>query len=244
MTLLRSTSDLAQLRDCKRRLLAVFAHPDDESYGCAGAMARAAADPDTAVVLLCLTHGEASSGFEALTPKEIGALREERLQRVAAILGLDGLLLETLPDGRLARLPLDELARPVLDALSALEPDVVIAHDPKGVNGHADHIASHWAVRIALREHPGTRLAMVVYPEEISEAAKPRLLFPTGTAEIDVILELSEAEIDAKEACLRVHEALVTLRPDGPGRHIARPPREHFDWLDRDCTPPEQDLLD
>ncbi len=243
MTLIRTAADLAQLRDHERRLLAVFAHPDDESYGCAGVMARAAADPDTAVVLLCLTHGEASSVFDGQTPDEIGAVREERLQQVAAILGLDGLIVETLPDGGLARLPVDELARPVVEALHALQPHVVIAHDPKGVNGHADHIASHWAVRFAMREHSSSRLAMVVYPEEISEAAKPRLLFPTKTAEMDVIVELSEAEIDAKEACLRVHEALVTLRADGPGHYLERPPREHFDWLEGDCTPPAGDLL-
>ncbi len=243
MTLLRSASELATLRHHERRLLAVFAHPDDEAYGCAGVMARAAADPDTAVVLLCLTHGEASSLFPELSPAEIGTLREERLRQVAEILKLDGLVVASLPDSRLARLPVDELAQPVVDALEAFDPQVVIAHDPKGVNGHADHIASHWAVRFATRERPQTRVAMVAYPEAISEAAKPRLLFPTPDAEIDVVVELSEAEIDAKEACLRAHDALVTLRPDGPGRYLARPPREHFDWLDGDCTPPAAGLF-
>ena len=112
MKIARTPESLKALSRRKKRLLAVFPHPDDEAYGCAGALARAGRDPDAAAVLLCLTRGEASKmGPErGLSPDEVGALREGRLREVADILRLDGLVVETLPDSRLARCDLDEVA--------------------------------------------------------------------------------------------------------------------------------------
>jgi len=245
VTLLRTAHDLRALRVQPRRLLAVFAHPDDEAYGCAGALARAGRDARAAAVLLCVTRGEASSmgRQRGLTPEQVGALRERRLEDVAAILGLDGLLVPGLPDGRLARADLDVLAEPIRAAIEAFAPQVIVTHDARGVNGHADHIAVHWAVRHALRGRQEARLALIAYTAETAEAAKPRLLFPTAMEEIDATLDLGPAEIDAKEACLRVHEAPVTLRADPQGAFIVRPPVEHYDFLDQRCAPPVDDLF-
>jgi len=245
MTVIRTASHLASLRAHPRRLLAVFAHPDDEAYGCAGALARAGADGQAATVLLTLTRGEASSmGRElGLTPTEVAALREARLEEVAALVHLDGLLIPGLPDGQLARLDLDAVAAPILEVLRSFAPNVVVTHDARGVNGHADHIAVHWAVRRALTAVGGARLALVAYPPETAEAARPRLLFATSTEEIDITLALDGAEIEAKEACLRVHEALVTLRADGAdAEKSVRPPVEHFDVLGASFDPPVADL--
>ena len=232
-------------RGAARRLLAVFPHPDDEAYGCAGALARAGADPEAAAAVLTLTDGEASSVLAAtgLSREEIAALRRARMQAVQRQLALDALAMPGLPDGRLARLDLHALAAPVEAALAALEPHVVIAHDPRGVNGHADHIAAHFAVRLALRTRPHVRLAMVAYPSAVAESARPRLLFATKDEELDVRLALTETEIEAKEACLRLHDGLVTLRPDGPDGALRRPPVEHYDLLGEAFSPLLDDLF-
>ncbi len=244
MPLIRTVDDLHVLRSKPRRLLAVFAHPDDEAYGCAGALARAGADPDTATVLLTLTRGEASSlgRRQGLTPEQIGAMREQRLEQVAAHVDLDGLLVPGLPDGGLARESLDALVAPVRAAVEAFAPQVVVTQDARGVNGHADHIATHWAVRDALRDAPEVRLALIVYTPETAEEAKPRLLFPTPEAEIDATLQLTPPEIEAKEACLRVHEALITLQ-DAEGDLVQRPPVEHYDFLADPQDPTATDLF-
>lgn len=246
MPLARRFESLAALRARPRRLLAVFPHPDDEAYGCAGALARYGGRQDTATVLLCLTRGEASAlGRErGLTRGEVGALRERRLEQVAELVALDALLVPGLPDGRLAHLPLATVDAPVREVLGAFAPQVVIGHDARGVNGHADHIAAHWAVRRALAGAARRRFAMLAYTDEVCEAARPRLLFPTPAEEIDATLELGEAEIDAKEACLRVHEALVTLRPGGAAPLHLRPAVEHYDFLGEDHAPPLAGLFD
>ena len=120
----------------------------------------------------------------------------------------------------------------------------MITADARGVNGHKDHVAVHWAVRRALEAHPKTRLALLAYPPEVSETALPRLIFPTAEAEIDASLTLSDSERDTKEACLRVHEALVTLSPDGDDSTlVVRPPVEHYDLLGESHAPRLVDLF-
>lgn len=241
----RSAAALRELCDHPRRLLAVFAHPDDEAYGCAGALARAGADDEAAAVLCCLTRGEASTVLAAdgLDREAIARLREDRLVRVGNRLALDGLIVPGLPDGRLAREPLARLGDAVAQVLDAFDPQVVVTHDPRGVNAHPDHIAAHWAVRRALEGRAPRRLAMIVYLQEMADAIAPRLLFPTPEAEVDVVLDLSPTEIEAKEACLRIHEALVTLRPEGGEGLLVRPPVERYDLLREDLSPPSGDLF-
>jgi LmbE family N-acetylglucosaminyl deacetylase len=246
MALITESAGLAALRDRPKRLLAVFAHPDDEAYGAAGALARAGADPDAAAALLTLTSGEASSLAPRmnLSPSGMAKLREERLEEVAAITGIDALLLARLPDGRLAREPLSRVAAAVRAAVEALRPQVIVTHCPRGVNGHPDHIAAHWAVRAALDgDGDGRpRLAMAAYPKALTEDI-PRLIFATADEEIDAVLYLAGAEADAKEACLRVHDALVTLRDDADPKLWRRPATEHFDFLGEELHPPVADLF-
>ncbi len=236
---IRAAEALRELRDRPRRLLAVFAHPDDEAYGCAGAFARYGAREDTATALLCLTRGEAASiGRErGIAPADLGAMRERRLETVAERVHLDGLLVPGLPDSGLAACSLPELAAPVVAAMEALRPHVVIAGDARGVNAHPDHIAAHWAVRRALEDYADpVRVAMLAYPPEVAEDAKPRLLFATKREEIDIVLTLDDDEIDAKQDCLAVHEAMISMRGED-GRPV-RPPLERFDLLGEAFDPP------
>ncbi|MHC4549236.1 MAG: PIG-L deacetylase family protein [Planctomycetota bacterium] len=245
MALIRAVEGLASLRGCARRVLAVFPHPDDEAYGCAGTLARAGADPEAAAVLFCVTRGEASSMGPArgLRPAEVGDLRERRLEQVAAILRLDGLVVGDFPDGGLDRSDARALAAAVRRVIEAFRPQVLIGHDPRGVNAHPDHIATHWATRHALAGEDAVRFAMLAYPPSVAEAARPRLLFPTPLEEIDAVLHLTPDEIEAKERCLRIHEALVTLQPGGDGRLLHRPPVERYDFLGEERSPPVSDLF-
>ena len=88
-------------------VLAVVAHPDDESFGLGAVIDRLAAG-GTAVHVLCYTHGEASTLNE--TGTDLHRARESELRRASTELGAASVTLLDYPDGRLAGIPPGELA--------------------------------------------------------------------------------------------------------------------------------------
>ena len=245
MALIRNATDLAAFRSRARRVLAVFPHPDDESYGPAGTLYRIGQEADAATAVFIMTRGEASSmgPQKGISRDEVAALRRERLERVDQALGLDALLIGELPDGGMAHRPMAELTAAVAACLDAFDPHVVIAHDPRGVNAHPDHIAAHWAIRAALVDRPDIRLAMLAYLSDVVEQVKPRLMFATPDEAVDCVIELSEDEAAVKERCLDIHEAIITLQGDGADGRIVRPPIERYDFFGENLDPPVRDLF-
>src|SRR5579875_1875275 len=88
-------------------VLAVVAHPDDESFGL-GALLDMLAAGGAAVHVLCYTHGEASTVNE--TRADLRRAREAELRQAAAELGVASVTLLDYPDGRLAEIRPAELA--------------------------------------------------------------------------------------------------------------------------------------
>ena len=138
----------------KLTLLAVLAHPDDESFGMGGTLALYAAR-GVDVHLVCATRGEVGEvtpdlleGFES-----IAKLRESELRCAAGVLGLTGVhFLDYRDSGMpgsadnthpqaLAAQPLDEVAAKVVRTIRELKPQVVLTFDPIGGYRHPDHIA-------------------------------------------------------------------------------------------------------
>lgn len=129
-----------------RRLTAVCAHPDDESFGLGGVIA-ACTDHGARVDLVCLTRGEASTLGD---PTDLAARRGRELRCAADQLGLARVALLDLPDGGLAEVPLDRLAEAV--ATAARDTDGFLVFDDDGVTGHRDHQrATAAALAVAVR---------------------------------------------------------------------------------------------
>ena len=227
----------SRIAPAAQRALLIVPHPDDESYGGAGSLARLGADPDTSVSMLFLTSGEAATiGKErGIPPDELATMREGRCARVRDRLGLDRLFFARLPDGRLSHRPIDELVTAIDAALETTDPHVVVGHDPRGVNAHPDHIASHWGIRTSLRANARSvvRWVQFAHDQESVEAAAPRLLFATPEDRIHCSITFDEREAALKEACLLEHEAVVTILPEvaeAEGK-ILRPPREDWEFF-------------
>src|SRR3989442_14874930 len=85
-----------------RTILAIFAHPDDESLACGGTLARLS-DAGARVVLMCASRGERGSVSDpALVPDgDLAGVRTRELQDPAAVLGIADLILLDHPDGDL-----------------------------------------------------------------------------------------------------------------------------------------------
>jgi LmbE family N-acetylglucosaminyl deacetylase len=146
-------------------ILAVLAHPDDESFGIGGTLALYA-QKEYDVYYLCATRGEAGTvdeehlrGFSSTAE-----MRTDELMRAAKQLGLrdvfflgyrDSGMPDTEenkhPDAQINH-PIDEVAGRVVKYIRELKPDVVLTHDPIGGYKHPDHIHIHKATKLAFEK--------------------------------------------------------------------------------------------
>jgi LmbE family N-acetylglucosaminyl deacetylase len=137
-------------------LLAIFAHPDDETFGIGGTMARCAAR-GIPVTMLCATRGEVGEitpGSEA-TPDTLGRFREQELRDAMGILGVSDVRflgfrdsgMQGSPENEdqraLVRAHPDAVTHMLVRAIRELRPDVVATWDESGGYGHPDHVAIH-----------------------------------------------------------------------------------------------------
>jgi LmbE family N-acetylglucosaminyl deacetylase len=174
-------------------LMAVFAHPDDETFGIGGTLARYGADPTVRVVLVCATRGEAGeiSDPSLATPERLGDVREQELRCAGDLLGADALHFLGYRDSGMAGTPenqdpralamanSDEVVGRIVALLRREHPDVVVTHDETGGYGHPDHIAVHHHTRAAFAAAGDPSR----YPEQIEaglEPYRPRKLYYTA----------------------------------------------------------------
>ncbi|WP_240643893.1 mycothiol conjugate amidase Mca [Antribacter gilvus] len=166
------------------RLMAVHAHPDDESSKGAATMARYVAEGVEVLVVTC-TGGERGDilnpSFDASahagldTPEGMSALRRDEMAAAAAALGVrqtwlgfvdsglpEGDPLPPLPEGCFALVPIEDAARPLVELVRAFRPHVMTTYDPSGGYPHPDHIKCHEVSMEAFRSagdperYPGT----------------------------------------------------------------------------------------
>lgn len=179
-----------------RTLLVILAHPDDESFGPGGTLAKYA-HTGTAVHYLCGTRGE-SGTVDALHMNgyaDVAALRTHELLCASEHLGLAGVHFLGYRDSGMAgtadnahaeslhSAPLDEVAQRILGYVDRIKPDSILTHDQYGGYGHPDHIKLHQAVMRAYELRYGVEwralpngLWAVARP---ASAAPPRLYFAT-----------------------------------------------------------------
>jgi LmbE family N-acetylglucosaminyl deacetylase len=129
------------------RLLAVLAHPDDESLGVGGTLAKYAAE-GCEVSLLTATRGGAGRYLtfppghpEHPGPLALAEIREAELRSAAAELGVADVTLLDYPDRFVDRAEPHHAIAAIAGHIRRIRPDVVISFGPDGAYGHPDHIA-------------------------------------------------------------------------------------------------------
>ncbi|MGA9347676.1 MAG: PIG-L family deacetylase [Anaerolineae bacterium] len=140
----------------QRTLLVVFAHPDDESFGIGGTLARYAAE-GVHVVLACATMGEAGKIHDPSlgTREQLAEIREHELRCACDVLGISELHLLGYRDSGMAGSPDNDDPRSLVQAdpaevvgkivrvIRQVCPQVVVTFEEGGGYGHPDHIAIH-----------------------------------------------------------------------------------------------------
>src|SRR5215470_11191431 len=125
------------------KLMCILAHPDDESLGTGGTLAKYAAE-GVATYVVCATRGEkgrfGESG-ERPPPEVVGRVREGELRAAAAVLGVREVTFLDYIDAELDRADPRQAAANIADRIVEVRPHVVITFGPEGAYGHPDHIA-------------------------------------------------------------------------------------------------------
>jgi LmbE family N-acetylglucosaminyl deacetylase len=125
-------------------VLAIFAHPDDESLACGGTLARLA-DAGVRTVVMCASRGEAGSISDPalVLDGDLGRTRERELRDAAAVLGVAEVIVMDHPDGDLRWDHVPELHDEIVAAIRRCRPDAVITFAEDGLYWHLDHVGVH-----------------------------------------------------------------------------------------------------
>ena len=160
-----------------RRLLGVFAHPDDEVF-CAGGTMAQAAEAGAEVMIVSATRGERGQIRDAsiATRRTLGAVREGELSAAAAELGVQHVQVLAYADGTLQH-HRSSLGAAITDIMQQFDPDTVITFGADGGYGHPDHVAISGLTTQAFRAHArdrnrGQRLYHAVFPPRRTSMAE------------------------------------------------------------------------
>lgn len=171
------------------RILAIHAHPDDESSKGAATMARYVAEGHRVMVLTC-TGGERGDILNPAMDKpgvleNIKAVREQEMANAVAALGVEhkwlgyvdsglpeGDPLPPLPEGSFALADTDEVTAKVVETIREFQPHVIITYDENGGYPHPDHLKVH-EVSMRAWEDAGNP----DYHPELGAAWEPKKLY-------------------------------------------------------------------
>lgn len=152
------------------RLMCVLAHPDDESLGTGGTLAKYAAE-GAETYLVTATRGERGRfGGSGERPGDVvvGETRETELRGAARELGVREVIVLGFPDGGLDAVPPAIAQEAIAEQLRRIKPQVVVTFGPDGAYGHPDHIAvsqltTAAVVRAADRDYAVSKLYYIAW---------------------------------------------------------------------------------
>ncbi len=123
-----------------KKIVCVFAHPDDEAFGPGGTIAHFAKDCD--VTIICVTNGDADPQFaKGNDTSTLGEVRREELKNSAEILGVGDVIFLDFKDGSLNNNNYHQVTAKLEPILKDIKPDTLMTFGQSGLTGHLDHIA-------------------------------------------------------------------------------------------------------
>ncbi len=188
-----------------KRVMAIYAHPDDVDVACGATLAKWVRD-GTEVYLVVCTRGEKGTMDPSRSDDDVASLREEETSTASSLVGVKETFLLGLRDGELAND--DRLRGDLVGFVRKIRPEVVLAPDPTAVFfsdhyfNHRDHRELGWAVLDAV--FPAAGLPKYFPERGASHVISAALL--SGTLEPDVFVDVG-GTIDIKVEAVLAHRS-------------------------------------
>jgi LmbE family N-acetylglucosaminyl deacetylase len=197
------------------KILYIYPHPDDESFGPARAMSRQRRQGHE-VYLLTLTKGGATKqrfkfGYSL---EEMGEIRCQEMQEVAKTLDFSGMTVLDLPDSGLKEMDPRDIEKVIVDEMERIQPQVVVTYAVHGISGFHDHLVSHAVVKrayVQLKEKVSwlKRLAFHTITTEMAQQSPHFRLNSSTEDEIDCVFQVDPIDIEKN---LEALDCYVTFR--------------------------------
>jgi LmbE family N-acetylglucosaminyl deacetylase len=198
--------------------MAIFAHPDDIEFSCAGTLITWA-KAGTKVCYLLLTSGDVGIAEPGMTRHKAAEIREAESRAAAAIAGAADIVFLREPDG-LLQATLD-LRKRIVREIRRFRPEVVLCGDPTVVwagdqyINHPDHRAAALAAIEAVFPAAGQPNLFEELAEEGLNAHKVRKVYITSWEKADHVIDITDT-IDLKIEALKAHKSQVGDWDPGP----------------------------
>jgi LmbE family N-acetylglucosaminyl deacetylase len=198
----------------EKRLLAVFAHPDDETFRPGGTLALLARR-GVRVQVLTATRGQAGSRRDPplCLPAELPSVRERELRCACVALGIELPILLDYQEGQLSNIAPSEIVADILDVVCQVHPQIILTFGPDGISGHPDHVViGQCAAEAFHRAEDAHALYTLAVPQSLVKALGMTQIHAVTDASIALRVDVSEVW-EAKMAAIHCHRTQLGESP-------------------------------
>lgn len=232
------------------RILYIFPHPDDESFGPAPVMHQQIKNGHE-VFLLTLTKGGATKvRFKlSLSIKAMGDIRFAEMQCVEKVPGVPGMTVLDLPDSGLQEMDPREIEKILMEHIKEIKPQLIISYPVHGISGFHDHLVMHTVVKRVFLEMRDAgadylkRLAFLTLPNKTVETmtAAGMIMKQSDPSLIDCEISLADGDVEILKSALKCYETYrETIEKSGVIEKIGK--TVYFEIYGEDHKPVLTDL--
>ncbi len=216
----------------KKSILAIFAHPDDETFRPGGTLALLARRGVCVQVLTATRGGCGSCGIPPLcTQDELPTLRERELRCACTALGVEPPILLDYQDGCLSEAVPETIEADILSIVNVIHPQIILTFGPDGISCHPDHIAvGRYTAEVYQRATEVTALYNLAVPQSLVDVLGMKQIHAMPDSAITHIVDVSEVW-DAKMTAILCHRSQMGESPilqDEPEKQRLFLGVEHF----------------
>jgi len=232
------------------KILYIFPHPDDESFGPAPAIA-AQRRQGHEVYLFTLTKGEATKQRFRLgvNKKEMGEIRYKEMQCVEEVLDLSGMTVFDLPDSGLKEMDPVDIEEVIQNQIEKIKPGVVVTYAVHGISGFEDHLVCHAAVKSAYcdlkkRQNKDYLRRLVFFTHYSEDEGEGKFNLKSSKIEdIDCWVEVSDEDYQKFKDALDCYETYQQVIEESNVKEEVGY-RIPFEIFQEDFDPPLSDITD